>query len=86
MFAQTRSATSPGSAPSTPRLVPVGGFPFAVDASRGAREAASRIAGRALAAHDFLLQVLGVAPRLKLPVCIRETTLNGRHCTARSPR
>ena len=76
MFAQTRSATSPGSAPSTPRLVPVGGFPFAVDASRGAREAASRIAGRARAAHDFLLQVLGVAPRLKLRVLDRADWLH----------
>jgi len=77
MFAQTTSArTTPRIGPSTASFVRVDGFPFVVEASRGARDAAYRIARRALAAHDFLLQVLGVAPRLSLRVLDRDDWLH----------
>jgi hypothetical protein len=52
-------------------LATIGGFPFAVRTSAGARCAATRIAHRAQATHDFLQRVLGVAPRLSLRVLDR---------------
>jgi len=56
-------------------LVSIDGFPFDVRASAGEHRAAKRIAQRALAAHDFLNRVVGVAPRLSLRVLDREDWL-----------
>jgi len=56
-------------------LVAMDGFPFDVRTSAGEERAARRIAQRALATHDFLTRVIGVAPRLSLRVLDRKDWL-----------
>ena len=61
---------APRAAPAR-RLVGVGGFPFAVNASPAARHAARRLAKRVAAAADLLHGALGVAPHIALCVLDR---------------
>lgn len=84
MFAQTtipvRHPTRTGAraerfVPALRELVSIEGFPFAVSASAGEARAAMRLATRALATHDLLQRVVGVAPRLSLCVLDREDWL-----------
>lgn len=83
MFVQTTTTTSPHVSAGAhadairPRcaLASIDGFPFAVRTSAGEHRAAKRIAQRALATHDLLDRVIGVAPRLSLRVLDRDDWL-----------
>jgi hypothetical protein len=56
-------------------LAAIEGSPFDVRTSAGQEPAARRIAQRALATHDFLDRVIGIAPRLSLRVLDRRDWL-----------
>ena len=83
MFVQTTTTPSPrvsahahaGAIRLRCALASIECFPFEVRTSAGKHRAARRIAQRALATHDFLNRVIGVAPRLSLRVLDRDDWL-----------